>query len=93
MAEPKRQFTLEFRAEAVRLTRASGCSHREIAAVLGIGRSRLLNWIDRERDREMVTLPADRQEDMTAELKCLRRENEVLRQERDLKGAPSGVRS
>jgi transposase len=32
--------------------------------------------------------PPDRQEDMAAELKRLRRENEVLRQERDPKGAP-----
>ena len=93
MAEPKRQFTLEFRADAVRLTQTNGRPHREIAAVLGIGRSRLRNGIARQRDREMDTLPADRQEDMTAELKCLRRENEVLCQERDSQGAPSGVRS
>ncbi|WP_375408953.1 transposase [uncultured Methylobacterium sp.] len=39
MAEPKKQFTPEFRAEAVRLTQTSGRSHREIAADLGVGRS------------------------------------------------------
>ena len=84
MAEPKKQFTPEFRAEAVRLAQTSGCSHREIAADLGVGRSTVRNWIDRQRDREMDALPADRQEDMAAELKRLRRENEVLRQEREI---------
>ena len=84
MAEPKKQFTPEFRAEAVRLTRTSGRPQREIAADLGVGRSTLRNWIDGQRDREMDALPADRQEDMAAELKRLRRENEVLRQEREI---------
>ena len=32
----------------------------------------------------MDALPSDRQEDMVAELKRLRRENEVLRQEREI---------
>jgi transposase-like protein len=36
------------------------------------------------REREMENPPADRQEDMAAELKRLRRENEVLRQEREI---------
>ena len=84
MAEPKKQFIAEFRAEAVRLTQTSGRSHREIAADLGVGRSTLRNWIDGQRDREMDVLPANRQEDMATELKRLRRENEVLRQEREI---------
>ena len=42
------------------------------------------NWIDRRRDREMEQPPPERQEDMAAELKRLRRENKVLRQERDI---------
>ena len=69
---------------AVRLTQTSGRPHREIAADLGVGRSTLRNWIDGQRDREMDVLPANRQEDMAAELKRLRRENEVLRQEREI---------
>ena len=84
MAEPKKQFTPEFRAEAVRLAQTSGRPHREIAADLGVGRSTLRNWIDGQREREMDALPANRQEDMAAELKRLRRENEVLRQEREI---------
>src|SRR5919107_4977897 len=84
MPDPKKLFTQEFRDEAVRLAQTSGRSRREVASDLGIGRSTLRNWIDRRRDRLMEQPPADRQEDMTAELKRLRRENEVLRQERDI---------
>ena len=36
------------------------------------------------RTRREVHLPQDRQEDVTAELQRLRRENEILRQERDI---------
>ncbi len=88
MPDPKKLFTPEFRDEAVRLAQTSGRSRREVAADLGIGLSTLRNWIDRRRERQMGEPPPDRQEDMAAELKRLRRENEVLRQERDPKGAP-----
>ena len=84
MPDPKKLFTPEFRDEAVRLAQTSGRSRREIAADLGIGLSTLRNWIDRRRDRQMDEPPPERQEDMAAELKRLRRENEVLRQERDI---------
>ncbi len=84
MPDPKKLFTQEFRDEAVRLAQTSGRSRREIASDLGVGLSTLRNWIDRRRDREMEQPPPDRQEDMAAELKRLRRENEVLRQERDI---------
>jgi transposase len=84
MPDPKTRFTPEFRAEAVRLAQTSGRSRREIASDLGIGRSTLRNWIDRRRDRQIEQPPEDRQEDMAAELKRLRRENEVLRQEREI---------
>jgi transposase len=84
MPAPNQRFTPEFRAEAVRLAQTSGRSRREVAADLGIGLSTLRHWIDRRRDREMEQPPPDRQEDMATELKRLRRENEVLRQEREI---------
>ena len=71
MPDPKKLFTQEFRDEAVGLAQTSGRSRREIASDLGIGLSTLRNWIDRQEDR-------------AAELKRLRRENEVLRQEREI---------
>ena len=84
MPAPNQRFTPEFRDEAVRLAQTSGRSRREIASDLGIGRSTLRNWVYRRRDRQMEQPPPDRQEDMAAELKRLRRENEVLRQEREI---------
>ena len=84
MPDPKKLFTQEFRDEAVRLAQTSGRSRREVASDLGIGLSTLRNWINRRRDRQMEQPPEGRQEDIAAELKRLRRENEVLRQEREI---------
>jgi len=84
MPKPQSRFTQEFQDEAVRLVETSGRSRREIAQDLGIGRSTLRHWIDRRRERQIEHPPEDRQEDMAAELKRLRRENEVLRQAREI---------
>ena len=84
MPAPQRRFTQEFRDEAVRLCETSGRTRRAVATDLGVGLSTLRNWLDRRRDRQMEQPPEDRQEDTAAELKRLRRENEVLRQERDI---------
>ena len=81
---PHTRFTKEFRDEAVRLALTSGRSRREIAEDLGIGLSTLRHWLDRRREREIDDPPEERQEDMAAELKRLRRENEILRQEREI---------
>ena len=79
---PQTRFTKEFQDEAVRLALTSGRSRRAIAEDLGVGLSTLRNWIDRRRERQIDDPPADRQEDMVAELKRLRRENRQLREER-----------
>ena len=84
MPQQHRRFTPEFRDEAVRLAKTSGRTRREVAEDLGIGLSTLRHWLDRHREREIDDPPEDRQEDMAAELKRLRRENEILRQERDI---------
>ena len=78
----RRRFAKEFE-EAVRLAQPSGGTRREIAGDLGIGRSTLVRWIGRSRDRGAVD-PAAAESDIGAELKRLRRENEILRQERDI---------
>jgi len=81
---PHTRFTKEFQDEAVRLALTSGRSRRAIAADLGVGLSTLRHWIDRRREREIDHPPEERQEDVAAELKRLRRENEILRQEREI---------
>jgi transposase len=84
MAKPQGRFTQDFQDEAVRLAENSGRPRREIARDLGIGLSTLRHWIDRRRERRIEKPPGDSQEDMAAEVKRLRRENEILRQERDI---------
>jgi len=78
-------FTKEFEREAVRLAETSGRTRKEVAEDLGIGLSTLTRWLSRNRDAGMKD-PSQRksEEDMAAELKRLRRENEILRQERDM---------
>ena len=73
--------TPEFRREAVRLALTSGRMRREIAEDLGIGLSTLTRWLRDERD---ASEPSEAPVDVHAELKRLRRENAVLKQERDI---------
>lgn len=84
MGKEHRRFGKEFEAEAIRLVETSGRSQREIAEDLGIGRSTLRNWLSKRREREIEAPPPEREDDMAAELKRLRRENEILRQEREI---------
>jgi transposase len=80
----QRRFTKEFEEEAVRLVQTSGRTQREIAGDLGIGLSTLVRWIGRSRDQHATDPRMAAANDVTAELKRLRRENEILRQERDI---------
>lgn len=80
----QRRFTKEFAEEAVRLVQTSGRTQREVAQDLGIGLSTLVQWISRSRDRQIEHPPTSGGSDIVAELKRLRRENEILRQERDI---------
>ena len=79
------RFTKEFEKEAVRLAQTSGRTRREVAAGLGIGLSTLTRWLSNTRDAVMddpTLRPTN--EETAAELRRLRRENEILRQERDI---------
>src|SRR5215218_10184807 len=80
----RRRFTRDFENEAVRLALTSGRTQREIAEDLGVGLSTLVRWIGRNRDRGAEGPGGPPGTDMAAELKRLRRETEILRQERDI---------
>ncbi len=73
--------TSEFRREAVRLALTSGRTRREIAEDPGIGLSMLTRWLGQVRG---VSEPSEAAVDLHAEMKRLRRENAVLKQERDI---------
>jgi transposase len=77
----REQTDAGFWREAVRLALTSGRTRREIAEDLGIGLSTLTRWLGQERD---VREPSEAPVDLHAELKRLRRENAVLKQERDI---------
>ena len=73
--------TPEFRAEAVRIALTSGLSRRQVATDLGIGFSTLSRWIRQDqRNPEKPT----RQSDLEREIAELRKENRLLREERDV---------
>src|ERR1700724_2622457 len=78
-----RWFTEEFEEEAIRLEQTSGRRQRDSGRDVAIWLSTLVRWIGRSRDRRAVD-PSAAASDVTAELKRLRRENEILRQERDI---------
>jgi len=77
----RRVFTEEFKRESIRLVETSGLTLKRVADDLGIGLSTLTRWKRRYRDAELLSGPHD---DVEMELSRLRKENEVLRQERDL---------
>ena len=70
-----------FRREAVRILATSGRTIRQVADDLGIGMSSLSTW---KRKLDRAELMAGPHEDVEKELARLRRENELLRAERDL---------
>ena len=69
---------------AVRLAQTSGQTRRQTAENLGVGLSTLTRWLARSRDRKIDNPDPPGSEDMVTEVKRLRRENEILRQERDI---------
>ena len=89
MGKTKPPYPTEFRAEAVRLARTSGRPLREIAEDLGCSLESLRHWVKQTRIDvgEAQGLTTDERE----ELRRLRRENRLLREEREiLKKAAAG---
>ena len=77
----RRIFTDEFKREAVRQTETSGLTIVEVAANLGVGLSSLTRWKRNFREADLLSGP---HQDVTKELARLRKENDILRAERDL---------
>ena len=77
----RRNFTDDFKREAVCLTQTSGRTIKQVADDLGIGLSTLTRWKRTYRESDLMSGPHD---DVEKELARLRKENELLRQERDL---------
>ena len=78
--QKRRKYTDEFKAEAVRLVLEQGLSVSQVAEDLGISRNLLSTW--RKKISEDVT--GSDEVSSAKEVKQLRRENAVLREERDI---------
>jgi transposase len=72
----------QFRREAVELVRTSGRTIKEIASDLGVTEQSLRNWV-KQQEVDVGTRPGI-SSDEREELKRLRRENRVLREEREI---------
>ena len=79
---PRRSFTDEYKAEVVQLCCTSGKSIAEVARDLGLGETAVRRWVTQ------AEIDAGRRPGLTteehAELVALRKENRVLREERDI---------
>ena len=91
MAEGRRQYTDEFKREAIALLASSGRPLLQIASELGISPSMLRNWRNRSEGRNAgsalrpIPAPASHSApDSGSEISRLRRENDRLRMERDI---------
>jgi transposase len=83
MGQGRRQFTDEFKREAVALLASSGRPLTQIAAELGIAPSMLRNAGSALRPNTPAPTPHSAP-DPAAEISRLRRENDRLRMERDI---------
>jgi transposase len=77
------KYSEEFRAEAVRLARESDRSLREISSELGISLTCLRNWLS-SAPREKPETTKGRVLSLEEEVRQLRRDNERLREEREI---------
>ena len=74
-----------FKQEAVRLVQTSGRSMRQVAEDLGIGMSTLSRWCSEQtKNGENAFVGSGHLQLEAEEMRRLRRENEMLRQERDI---------
>ena len=100
MGTARRQFTEEFKREAVGLLASSGRPLSQIAQELGIAASRLRAWRNKDdgrhagsprRSNTQAVIP-HAGADLVAENARLRRENERLRMEREILKNRRGTR-
>src|ERR1043166_4310650 len=82
----RRKFDPVFKREAVALWLSSGKSARVVSAELGISQSHLYDW---KKDYGPVPPASEKQRD--DELLLLRRENALLRQQRDILKKTLGI--
>jgi transposase len=85
MGKSQPTYTKEFKQQAVTLFETSGKSKTQIARDLGISDSALSKWCKELGERGKEAFPGKgHQTSIEEEMRRLQRENEILRQERDI---------
>jgi len=75
-----RRISKEIKEQAIKLVEEHGVKHAQVVSELGIGRSTLDKWLKEYRTTESNGLTVNEK----AELKALRKENRILRAEKEL---------
>lgn len=85
MAKHQPSYTKEFKQDAVRLVETSKKSKTEIARDLGVSDSAVSKWCKAFGDQGEQAFPGKgHQTALEEEIRRLQRENEILKQERDI---------
>lgn len=92
MQKKTKTYTKEFRLEAVQLVQASGKSQAQIARDLGVADSTLSHWCKQMTEHGSDAFPGKgHQTPQEEEIRHLKRELEVVRQERDVLKKAIGI--
>lgn len=92
MQKAQRTFTKEFKVEAVQLVHASKKPLAQIARDLGIADSTLHHWRKLFSEQGEQAFPGSgHQTPQEEEIRHLKRENDLLRQERDILKKAIGI--
>jgi transposase len=92
MPKEQRTFTREFKVEAVRLVQSSKKTQTQIARDLGIADSTLHHWCKQFAEQGEQAFPGSGHQSAPGEeIRQLKRENELLRQERDVLKKAIGI--
>jgi transposase len=92
MQKAQRTFTKEFKVEAVQLAQSSQKPLAQIARDLGIADSTLHHWCQLFSEQGKQAFPGSgHQTPQEEEIRQLKRENDLLRQERDILKKAIGI--
>ena len=85
MTQERKTYTREFKLEAIQLAETSGRPVAQIERELGLGKSQIYRWRHQlEREGREAFPGKNRLKAQEEAIRLLRRENEILRQERDI---------
>jgi transposase len=92
MQKATRTYTKEFKLEAVQLVQASGKSQAQIARDLGVADSTLSHWCKQMTEHGSNAFPGNgHQTPQEEEIRHLKRELEIVKQERDVLKKAIGI--